>query len=770
MRRNWVLQSIVLFFLLCGFLVVSAIVQTEARPRAGAVLSHAAASSVAVEDDDIGGVVTSSKGPEAGVWVIAEAVNSPTKFAKIVVTDDQGRYLVPDLPKGNYKVWVRGYGLVDSKPADGVTGTSLALTAVLAPNPRAAAQYYPAAYWAALLKIPTKSEFPMTIPPPPPLLGEPDPIKDTHANERAGDPSAPTVIQTREEWLTQMKACWTCHQIGLKSTREIPAKLGTFSSSSQAWERLISSGQVGRNMMTTVNKMGHDRSLAMYADWGDRIAGGELPPVPPRPEGIERNVVITEWNWAAPTAFLHALISTDRRNPRVNANGPVYGADWSGDCNKGKKVTCLAVVDPKTNESYEVPIPLPNEADRDKLVTWSPQKQLAPSPYYGDELPWNDPVNPGPITMDEKGRVWFNVETRIGNPDYCKAGSNNAYAKATPYESGGKGVDVYDPKTGKFGFVDLCFESTRIIFSNDKDNTLYFSVQRDGGIGWLNTRLWDQTHDAEKSQGWCAPVVDYNGDGKIGAYTKSPEPIDPSLDREVDRPGAYGVAYNTVDGSIWYSDLQTTPGRLIRMVRGSNPPSTCLTEVYEVPPYDPDKGIGGNQTRGVDIDSKGVVWTPLQTEGILASFDRSKCKTIPTGKDALTGKGCREGWTSFTRIPGPTFKSDPTLTSDNTYYMFVDKYNSVGLGNDVVIIDGANSDSLIAFEQDTKKWVRLRVPYRMGFFSRFFDGRVDDPKAGWKGRGAWSANMTRGSWLTEGGKGTTSQLYHFQIRPDAIAK
>ncbi|MGD0965658.1 MAG: hypothetical protein ABSA57_17350, partial [Candidatus Acidiferrales bacterium] len=90
MRRNWVLQSIVLFFLLCGFLVVSAIVQTEARPRAGAVLSHAAASSVAVEDDDIGGVVTSSKGPEAGVWVIAEAVNSPTKFAKIVVTDDQG--------------------------------------------------------------------------------------------------------------------------------------------------------------------------------------------------------------------------------------------------------------------------------------------------------------------------------------------------------------------------------------------------------------------------------------------------------------------------------------------------------------------------------------------------------------------------------------------------------------------------------------------------------------------------------------------------------
>jgi hypothetical protein len=745
MRTIRVRQAIVLVLLLCAFLAVSAAFRAEGRPRAGAVPPRADASSVAVDVDDIGGVVTSSHGAEAGVWVIAEQVNSPTKFAKIVVTDDQGRYLVPDLPKGNYKLWVRGYGLVDSMPVAGSPGTTIALTGVVAPNPRAAAQYYPAAYWASLMKIPTKSEFPMTIPPPPPLLGAPDPIKDTHANERVGDPSAPTIIKTRAEWMTQFKACWTCHQMGMQSTRQIPANLGTFPSSEKAWERLISSGQVGRGMMQSVNRMGHDRVLSLFADWGDRIAAGELPPVPPRPQGIERNVVITMWNWATPTAFLHAMISTDRRNPTVNANGPVYGADWSGDCHKGKKVTCLAVLDPKTNESYEVPIPLPNEADREKLVTWSPQNQLAPSPYFGDELPWDDPVNPGPTTMDEKGRVWFNVETRVGNPDFCKAGSSNPYAKASPRESGGKGVDVYDPKTGKFGFVDLCFESTRIMFSTDKDNTLYFSVQRDGGIGWLNTRLWDETHDAEKSQGWCAAAPG------------------------IEKPGAYGVAYNTVDDSFWYSDLQINPGRLIRMVRGSNPPATCQTEVYEVP-YDAEKGIGGNQTRGIDIDSKGVVWTPLQTEGVLASFDRTKCKTIPTGKDAISGKACREGWTSFTHVPGPTFQTDPNITSDNTYYMFIDKYNSLGLGKDVVIIDGANSDSLIAYQQDTKQWIRLRVPYRMGFFSRFFDARVDDPNAGWKGKGAYSANMTRGSWLTEGGKGTPSQLYHFQIRPDPLAK
>src|SRR5262245_32244976 len=67
------------------------------------------------DSDDMGGVVTGPRGPEAGVWVIAESTGLPTTLRKIVVTDDQGRYLVPDLPKGDYNVWVRGYGLVDSR-------------------------------------------------------------------------------------------------------------------------------------------------------------------------------------------------------------------------------------------------------------------------------------------------------------------------------------------------------------------------------------------------------------------------------------------------------------------------------------------------------------------------------------------------------------------------------------------------------------------------------------------------------------------------------
>jgi hypothetical protein len=753
-----------------------AIVPIEAARRESSAVAQAQGNSAAVEADVIAGIVTSLKGPEAGVWVIAETTDLPTKFAKIVVTDDHGRYVLPELPKAKYKVWVRGYGLTDSHPIDATPGKILGLTAVLASSPRAAAEYYPAAYWFSLLKVPTKSDFPISVPPPPRLPGPPDPVRLTHGAARPGDGPPPPIIKTQGDWLFLLKGnCETCHQMGEKSTREIPANLGTFGSSTQAWERLISSGQVGRDMMNRLNRLGHYQGLAMFADWGDRIAKGELPPVPPRPQGIERNVVITMWDWSVPTAFLHAMISTDKRNPSVNAGGPVYGADWSGNCsNISKRMTCLAVVDPKTNESSLVPVPLPNESDRALMSSFSPPSQLAPSPYWGNELVWDDPINPGPITMDGKGRVWFNVETRPDNAPYCKAGADNRFAKNSPREVGGKGVDVYDPRTGKFGFVDLCFESTRIVFSDDKDDTLYFSVQRDGGIGWLNTRLWDETHDAEKSQGWCPAVVDYNGDGKIGAYTKGDESPNPELDREINRPGAYGVAYNPVDGSVWYSNIQTMPGRLIRMVRGSDPPSTCLTEVYEVP-YDPNgRGPGGSHDRGIDIDGNGVVWAPLNGEGILASFDRRKCKVLPTGKGATTeaaatGRQCPEGWT-FYPIPGPKFKSDPTVQADYNYYMYIDRNNSLGLGKNVVIVDGADSDSLIAFEQDTKQFVRMTVPYRMGFFSRFLDARLDDSKAGWKGRGAWAANETRGSWLTEGGKGTPSQLYHFQFRPDPLAK
>ena len=247
-------------------------------------------------ENEIAGAVTGPHGPEAGVWVIAETNELPTKFVRIVVTDDRGRYLIPDLPKATYTVWVRGYGLVDSPKSTSTTGKTLDLTAVAAPNARAAAAYYPAGYWFSLLKVPDKSEFPGTGP--------------------DGNGISPNV-KSQAALVRTIKSggCMACHQLGSKGTREIPAGLGSFSSSVAAWERRVQSGQAGAQMLSTIDQLGHRRVMAMFADWTDRIAAGEVPAAPRRPQGIERNVVITEWDWADPKSYLHDVVSTDRRPP-----------------------------------------------------------------------------------------------------------------------------------------------------------------------------------------------------------------------------------------------------------------------------------------------------------------------------------------------------------------------------------------------------------------------------------------------------------------------
>jgi hypothetical protein len=684
---------------------------------------------VAIDNDDIGGVVRGARGPEAGVWVIAETSELPTKFAKIVVTDDQGRYVIPDLPANvDYEVWVRGYGLVDSPKLRAKPGQQVNLTAVPAPDDAAAAHYYPALYWFTLMKLPPAKDF-------------------------GGGSDIPKEI-TLDIWRQRMNNvdCIGCHQLGQESTRTVPAAFGPFKSGEEAWMRRVASGQTGEWMVNRLAGQLGGVPFKYFGDWTDRVAGGELPKAkPPRPTGIERNVVISSWQWATEKHFVHDLISSDRRHPTVNAWGPLYGSnEYSSDD--------MPILDPKTHTVSFFKMPV---ADPEMPETFGPplhpnatMKPVGASAYWGEEKIWNQRANNHNGMFDDKGRVWFAASVRgIENPDFCKKGSEHPSAKAFPLERSGRQASMLDPKTMKYSFIDTCFGTHHPQFGYDADNTLWFSGS--GPVaGWVNTRIWDETGDTVKAQGWAPYVLDTNGNGKVDEYTEPGAPLAEGKDARVAGSGPYAVMPHPTDGSVWYAVnvFAGTPG-FMRF-----DPKTKLSEFYAIP----KEGIG---VRGGDIDKNGVLWGS-GSNGALISFDRSKCKNPLNGPKA-TGNHCTEGF-AFHKYPGPGFEGFENTSAEASYYTWVDHHNTVGLGENIPISTANLNDGFVAFKDG--QMVMLRIPYPLGFFAKGLDGRIDDPNGGWKGRGLWSTSGDRVPWLMEGGKGSKPRAVHIQIRPDPLAK
>jgi hypothetical protein len=715
---------------------------------------------VRIDDKSIGGVVTSRFGPEAGVWVIAETKDLGTRFAKIVVTDERGRYVIPDLPKANYRIWVRGYGLVDSKKVPADLGKTLNLTAVVAPSLVAAAQYYPAIYWASMIKVPDKSHFPGT-----------------------GDKGngIPENFKTQDQWLNFVKTngCGNCHQIGNYATRTIPEALGHFDSSRDAWSQRLSVGPAGHDMLNFITQVmtpdgGH---LAALADWTDRIKAGELPSrSPPRPVGIERNIVVTVRDWLDPKHYLHDLSATDRRNPTVNAYGLIYG-------DTELSTSLQPVLDPVHNTKTTIEPPVRDGTPSSALAN----EVVVASAYWGMEQTWDSKVNAHTSVMDQDGRVYWAAQNRSPKevPDYCKNGSALRSAQLYPLDvphdgffQNSRQVTVYDPKTKQFTTIDTCFGTHHLNFAEDANNTLWLSnntglggapVPQAAVVGWINTKLFWQTHDAVKSQGWTPFIVDTVGNGKRTTEWNEPgQPIDPTKDTRI--PYAmYAISYSPADGAIWGSSL-AHPGYILRVAPGPNPPETALTEVYKIP-------LPGFGIRGMDVDRDGVAWLPLDS-GHIASFDRRKCKGPLTGPDAEKGEKCPEGF-SFYALPGPGFQGDPGA-EENPYFVWVDQHNILGLGANVPIETGNQSDSLHALIGG--QFVELRVPYPMGFFAKGLEGRIDDPTAGWKGRELWVTSGNRTPFHIEGidapapgAPGATPEtrssplVVEFQLRPDPLA-
>ncbi|MBT5484818.1 MAG: carboxypeptidase regulatory-like domain-containing protein [Gammaproteobacteria bacterium] len=682
----------------------------------------------------IGGTVVSTNGPEAGVWVIAETHDLDTRFARIVVTDNDGRYLIPDLPKASYDVWVRGYGLVDSEKTQADPGATLDLTAVLAPDAAAAAQYYPAGNWLSLLEVPDASMFPGTGP--------------------TGNGISPN-IQHQADYIRMITSggCVVCHQLGNKATRELPALFNGYDTSAAAWNRRIQSGQAGGFMTRTWTGMGLDHSSKIFGDWTDRIAAGELPPVPERPQGVERNVVITQWDWADETAYLHDVVSTDRRNPTLNGYGKLYGAmEESADY--------LPMLDPVTNSIDRMPLTM---MDPDAGPVSGPN--LAESPNWGDEAIWDSRANVHNPMFDQDGRVWITARVRgRTNPDFCQEGSSHPSAQAYPTQANGRQLGMHDPSTGEYTHIDTCFGTHHLMFAEDEDNTLWTSG---GGqvIGWLNTRQYLETGDYQAAQGWTPFILDTNGNGVRDDYVAPNEDPDPTKDSQI-FPGFGFYAVNPApDGSVWGTILGY-PGAVARLVPGDNPSETAITELYELPVDENGDAIEGFSPRGGDVDRNGVMWAALAS-GHMASFDRRLC-TGPLNGPEATGQHCPEGWTLYEE-PLPQFKNlDRPGSSEGSYFTWVDQHNTLGLGENTPINTGNQSGALLVLNDG--EWVRMRVPYPLGFYTKWMDGRIDDPNAGWKGRGVWATFSGRAPFHMETGKGTTSIVYHFQVRPDPLAQ
>src|SRR5881296_343129 len=529
---------------------------------------------------DIAGVVASSKGPEAGVWVIAETMELPTKFVRIVVTDDQGRYLIPDLPQANYQIFVRGYGLLDSERQPAKPGQRLDLKAEVAPDARRAAQVYPAAWWLSMLTLPEDKEF-------------------------------------HKKFTMDLKECFDCHQVGNKTTRELATSASAGATSTlDAWDRRTRVGPSGPAMSNFFQAIGPQRNI--LAEWTDRIIKGEAPAqTPPRPRGVERNLVITEWEWGTPKDGRSDNAASDTRNARVNANGLVFGASEMTDT--------ISILDPVQNKATVLKAP----SEAPPLVS-AFNASPTPSPHFGSDV-WKRSADPRSVAIDGKGRAWVAIRNR----------------------------------------------------------------------------------ESQQQPAFCGP-----GPNKFGNFYP---------------------------------------------LKQSNPPATCHTEFYE-PPLNQEIEVYGSG--GVDADSHGVIWQNWRASGHFSAFDRTVCKS--TKDPRATGQSCPEGWTLY-RMNDPTY-TNSVFHANESYLTHMDLHDALGLGKDAPMYGSVNTDAIEVLNLQTRQFVTLRVPYPMGFFPRSANGRIDDPKAGWKGKGLWADFASYAGWHIEGGPGTLPKAVKFQLRPNPLAR
>ena len=686
---------------------------------------------MSIDNDDIGGVVTSANGPEAGVWVIAET----TRPAGALHQDRGHRRSRPlrgarsaegELQRVGARLWAGRRRRSKAAP-----GKKLNLTAMLAPNEAAAAQYYPAIYWYSMLKIPAASEF-----------GGKGDIPAEHDPERVAQ-------RDEEQRLRRLPSARPA--LDAHDSRDCRT-LGKFATSADAWLRRVQSGQAGASMIGQLVRHSAPPPFRYFGDWTDRIAKGELPHAkPPRPQGVERNIVVTSWDWMDDKHYLHDLIATDRRNPTVNANGPLYGSpEYSTDI--------MPILDPVKNIATRSGAGARSEhAAEPRAGHAASDKPMQPSPYWGERGDLGHAVNNHNSMFDAKGRVWLAAAVRgAGQPGVLQGGLRSSVGQSCSRWSGrppARDVRSEDAE------IHVRRHLLRHAPSAVRLRRQRHAVDQRRRAGGRLAQHEDVRRDRRRGEvaGLDAAHPRHQRQRQARRVRRAEQPVDPTKDKRI-VAGFYAVMPSPVDGSIWGS-VPGNPGRgragraRVESVRRPRWPrsTTCRCPASAC-------AAATSTARA----SCGCRWraatSAASTAQVQGSAERAEGdrRSLPRGLDVLPVSRVRDSKASATTAP------------KSSYYTWVDQHNTFGLGEDVPMSTGNLNDGLIALKDG--KMIVLRVPYPLGFYAKGFDGRIDDPNAGWKGRGLWAANGDRTPWLIEGGKGTKPLAAHFQLRPDPLAK
>ena len=386
---------------------------------------------------------------------------------------------------------------------------------------------------------------------------------------------------------------------------------------------------------------------------------------------------------------------------------------------------------------------------------------MQPSPYWGTELIWDTKTNNHNAMFDRHGRVWFAARGRDSHESRLlpEGLATIRRPRRSRCRTRTGSCRCWIPKTMKYTFIDTCFQTHHLQFAYDKNDTLWTSSGGGTGVvGWLNLKMCEETGDPVRSQGWTPMILDTNGDGKRGEYTEPNQPLDPNKDQRVTQQVFYAVMPNPADSSIW-GTIRANPARSRASIPARTRSETALTEVFNVP-------MPGYGPRGGDIDSQGVVWVSLGAAATWARSTGASARARSTGRRRPATTAPKAGRSTSTRARAS--KASARTAPSSSYYSWVDQHNTFGLGKDVPMSTANLMDGLVAYADG--KMVSLRVPYPLGFYAKGFDGRIDDPNAGWKGRGLWTSSGDRTPWLIEGGKGMKPMAVHFQLRPDPLAK